>query len=95
MTLSMDVSEGKLALGFWQGSSENHEISAALVRNPERCGLVLSQSIMFITDDSSGLSKMLRARFDKKLHINAVPFTRAGTCSGTRLSRIGLRLIGG
>lgn len=56
-----------MALGFWQGSSENHEIGEALFWDLERRGLVPSQSILFITDGGSGLIKALRARFGKKL----------------------------
>ena len=56
-----------MALGFWQGSSENHEICEALFRDLERRGLVLSWRILFVTDGGSGLIKALRARFGKKL----------------------------
>ncbi len=67
VALGMDVSGEKMALGFWQGSSENHEIGEALFRDLERRGLVLSQRIVFVTDGGSGLLKALRARFGKKL----------------------------
>ena len=56
-----------MALGFWQGSSENHEICKALFRDLERHGLALSRRILFVTDGGSGLLKALREQFGKKL----------------------------
>jgi transposase-like protein len=67
VALGVDVSGEKMALGFWQGSSENHEICEALFRDLERRGLVLSRRILFVTDGGSGLLKALRDRFGKKL----------------------------
>lgn len=67
VALGVDVSGEKMALGFWQGSSENHEICEALFRDLERRGLALSRRILFVTDGGSGLRKALRERFDKKL----------------------------
>jgi len=56
-----------MALGFGQGSSENHEICEALFRGLSRRGLVLSKRILFVTDGGSGLRKALRERFGQKL----------------------------
>jgi transposase-like protein len=67
VALGVDVSGEKMALGFWQGASENHEICEVLFRDLERRGLALSQRILFVTDGGSGLLKALRARFGKKL----------------------------
>ena len=67
VALGVDLSGEKMALGFWQGSSENHEICEALFRDLERRGLALSRRILFVTDGGSGLIKALRARFGKKL----------------------------
>jgi len=67
VALGVDLSGEKMALGFWQGSSENHEICEALFRDLERRGLALSRQILFVTDGGSGLRKALRARFGKKL----------------------------
>lgn len=67
VALGVDLSGEKMALGFWQGSSENHEICEALFRDLERRGLALSRRILFVTDGGSGLRKALRARFGKKL----------------------------
>ena len=67
VALGVDLSGEKMALGFWQGTSENHEICEALFRDLERRGLVLSRRILFVTDGGSGLRKALRERFGKKL----------------------------
>lgn len=67
VALGVDRSGEKMALGFWQGSSENHEICEALFRDLERRGLALSRRILFVTDGGSGLRKALRERFGKKL----------------------------
>ena len=42
VALGVDLSGEKRAWGFWQGSSENHEICEALFRDLERRGLALS-----------------------------------------------------
>lgn len=67
VALGVDVAGEKMALGFWQGSSENHEMCEALFRDLEHRGLALSRRILFVTDGGSGLLKALRARFGKKL----------------------------
>jgi len=54
----------KLVLGFWEGSSENHEICEALFHALERCGLARSNRILFMRDGGSSLFKALRERFD-------------------------------
>ena len=69
IALGMDVSGEKMTLGFWQGSSENHEICEALFNDLERRGLALSRRIIFVTDGGSGLLKALRERFGEKLVI--------------------------
>ena len=65
--LGVDLSGEKMALGFRQGSSENHVICETLFRDLECRGLALSRRILFVTDGGSGLIKALRARFGKKL----------------------------
>ena len=67
VALGVDLKGEKMALGFWQGSSENHESCEALFRDLERRGLTLSRRILFVTDGGSGLRKALRERFGKKL----------------------------
>jgi putative transposase len=67
VALGVDVEGQKMALGFWQGSSENADIGQALLADLERRGLVLANRILFVTDGGSGLLKVLRDRFGKKL----------------------------
>lgn len=65
--VGVDIFGNKMALGFWEGSSENHEICEALFKSLETRGLILSKRIIFITDGGSGVIKALRDRFGKKL----------------------------
>lgn len=67
VALGLDVNGEKMALGFWQGSSENHALCEELFQDLERRGLKLSKRIIFVTDGGSGLIKALRDRFGKKL----------------------------
>lgn len=67
VALGIDIHGEKMALGFWQGSSENHVLCEELFQSLERRGLVLSKRMIYITDGGSGLIKALRDRFDKKL----------------------------
>ena len=65
--MALGVPGEKMALGCWQGSSENHETCEALFRDLERRGVALSRRILFATDGGSRLRKALRDRFGKKL----------------------------
>lgn len=65
--VGVDILGNKMALGFWEGSSENHEICEELFKSLETRGLILSKRIIFITDGGSGVIKALRDRFGKKL----------------------------
>lgn len=65
--LGVDEFGNKMALGFWQGSSENHEICEQLFQHLESRGLKLSKRVMFSTDGGSGIKKALRDRYGKKL----------------------------
>jgi len=67
VALGLDVDGKKLALGFWEGSSENSEICLELLSDVESRGLVLSKRVLWITDGGSGILKALRERFGKKL----------------------------
>ncbi|TAK74564.1 MAG: IS256 family transposase [Gammaproteobacteria bacterium] len=67
VALGIAINGEKMALGFWQGSSENHALCEELFQDLERRGLVLSKRILFVTDGGSGLIKALRDRFGKKL----------------------------
>ena len=56
-----------MALGFWQGATENHEICEELLGDLERRGLLLSKKIIWVTDGGKGIIKALKDRFGKKL----------------------------
>ena len=72
VALGVNVCSEKMALGFRQGSSENHQIDEALFRDLARRGLALSRWILFLTDGGSGLLEALREWFGNKLG-EAVP----------------------
>ena len=65
--VGVDILGNKMALGFWEGSSENHAICEELFKNLESRGLKLSHRIIFVTDGGSGIIKALKDRFGKKL----------------------------
>jgi transposase-like protein len=67
VALGLDKDGNKKPLGFWQGSTENHEICEELFKNLEKRGLPLSKRVLWITDGGSGVIKALRARYGKKL----------------------------
>jgi transposase-like protein len=67
VALSIDIHGEKKVLGFWQGSSENHDICEELFKDLERRKLQLSKQILFVSDGGSGLIKALKDRYGKKL----------------------------
>lgn len=67
IALGIDLKGNKLALGFWQGATENHEIGKELLGDLERRGLKLSKKIIWITDGGKGIIKALKDRLGKKL----------------------------
>jgi len=67
VALGIDTDGVKHVLGFWQGATENHEICTELLADMERRHLVLSKSILWITDGGRGIIKTLKDRFGKKL----------------------------
>lgn len=67
VALGINLNGEKMALGFWQGSSENHEICKDLFAELEHRGLALSKKILFVTDGGTGIIKALRDKFGKKL----------------------------
>jgi len=57
----------KMALGFFEGATENHEICDEVLADLEHRGLSLHKRIIFITDGGKGIIKSLRNRFGKHL----------------------------
>lgn len=67
VALGIDVEGDKHPLGFWEGATENAEISAELLGDLERRGLKLTRRVLFVVDGGKGTIKALRDRFGKKL----------------------------
>jgi transposase-like protein len=56
-----------MAMGFWQGATENHELCEELFADMQRRGLAISKKVIWVTDGGSGIIKALKERFGKKL----------------------------
>jgi putative transposase len=67
VALGIDINGEKQVLGFWEGATENSEITLHLLEDLERRKLNLSDSIIYITDGGSGVIKALRNKFGEKL----------------------------
>lgn len=67
VALGVDLQGNKLALGFWQGATENSDICLALLNDLERRGMKLVNRIIWVTDGGSGVIKALKSRYGKKL----------------------------
>lgn len=67
VALGLSVDGIKMSLGFWEGSTENHEIAEELMADMEGRGLLLSRKILWVTDGGKGVIKALQDRFGKKL----------------------------
>ena len=67
VALGVSLKGKKKVLGFWQGSSENHELCEELLADLEKRGLRLSSRVLFVTDGGKGVIKALRDRYAKKL----------------------------
>ena len=65
--LGINRSGEKMALGFWQGATENHEICEELLSEMEQRGLTLSRKVIWVTDGGKGIIKTLREKFGSKL----------------------------
>lgn len=67
VALGVSLKGKKKVLGFWQGSSENHELCEELLADLEKRGLRLSSRTIFVTDGGKGVIKALKDRYAKKL----------------------------
>lgn len=65
--LGIDVRGQKQVLGFWEGTTENHEVVKSLLSDLESRGLKLHDEILFVSDGGSGIVKALRDRFGEDL----------------------------
>jgi transposase-like protein len=67
VALGVDLQGQKRALGFWEGATENAEVSETLLADLEERGLKLSAKVLFIIDGGKGLAKTLKDRYGRKL----------------------------
>lgn len=67
VALGIDRQGEKLALGFWEGATENADICQALLSSLESRGLRLHPFIIFVVDGGKGVISALRNKFGKKL----------------------------
>ncbi len=82
VALGISTEGDKLALGLWDGSSENATVAAALLSDLVDRGLDVEQGLLFVIDGSKGLRKAIRQVFG-----NAVPVQR-GTQQSTSSASI-------
>ena len=71
VALGISTEGDKLALGLWDGSSENASVAAALLADLVDRGLDVEQGMLFVIDGSKGLRKAIRHVFG-----NDVPVQR-------------------
>jgi putative transposase len=67
VALGIDILGKKKVLGFWEGATENGEITKELLGRLEDRGLKLTCRCLFITDGGKGIIAALKAKFGKKL----------------------------
>ena len=73
VALGITTEGDKLALGLWDGSTENATVTAALLSDLVDRGLDVEQGMLFVIDGSKGLRKAIRQVFG-----NDVPVQRCG-----------------
>jgi putative transposase len=71
VALGITTEGDKLALGLWDGSTENATVAAALLADLVDRGLDVEQGLLFVIDGSKGLRKAIRRVFG-----NDVPVQR-------------------
>lgn len=67
VALGIDTAGDKKVLGYWEGATENSEITLKLFEDLERRKLNLTDEVLFMTDGGSGVIKALRNKFGDKL----------------------------
>jgi putative transposase len=81
VALGITTEGDKLALGLWDGSSENATVAGALLADLVDRGLDVEQGLLFAIDGSKGLRKAIRQVFGKMSRSSAVRSTSNATCS--------------
>jgi transposase-like protein len=67
VALGVDTAGNKKVLGYWEGATENSEITLRLFEDLERRKLKLTDEVLFMTDGGSGVIKALRNKFGDRL----------------------------
>ncbi len=67
VALGIDILGKKMVLGFWEGATENSDITIELLARIEERGLQLTSRCLFVTDGGKGIIAALKAKFGKKL----------------------------
>jgi transposase-like protein len=67
VALGIDTVGDKKVLGYWEGATENSEITLKLFEDLEKRKLNLTDEVLFMTDGGSGVIKALRNKFGDKL----------------------------
>jgi putative transposase len=69
VALGVSTEGDKLALGVWQGSSENAAVASALLADLVDRGLDVEQGLLFVIDGSKALRKAIRQVFGNDVHV--------------------------
>ena len=80
VALGISTEGDKLALGLWDGSSENATVVAALLADLVDRGLDVEQGLLFVIDGSKALRKAVRQVFGNDVPFSAACSTRNATC---------------
>ena len=82
VALGITTEGDKLALGLWDGSTENATVAAALLSDLVDRGLDVEQGVLFVIDGSKALRKAIRQVFG-----NDVPVQRCVQAQGAQRAR--------
>jgi transposase-like protein len=80
VALGITTEGDKLALGLWDGSSENATVAAALLADLVDRGFDVEQGLLFVIDGSKGRRKAIRQVFGNDVPVQGVPSTRSEMC---------------
>jgi putative transposase len=69
VALGISTEGEKLALGLWDGSTENATVTAALLSDLVDRGLDVEQGLLFVIDGSKGLRKAIRQVFGNEVPV--------------------------
>lgn len=86
VALGITTEGDKLALGLWEGSSENAAVASALLADLVDRGSDVEQGLLFVIDGSKALRKAIRQVFGTTSRCNAASSTKNETFSTTSLN---------